>query len=321
MTDLSHFLTATGMPQSAQMSEPYEILALSKDSRVLRYGRIPGTEQYGYWYLELPTDAVDMGRVNAGTAPLLYAHGWQHLGVITGGKSASEGLRLSVRWTSVPDEGELTADQKFAKELWRGVQEKTRNAYSIRWNAPDKALQRVGEEDGRPVFRATVWELQEASLVDIGADGRASSMLSLSAEENFADAIEALEGQKMNEIEKLRAEMTAEMDAKLAAQAIEHATKLAIVKAEGAAKDMQTRGLLAAGDDVAAKFAPAIVAVPDLETLLAERPAAAAAAVGAGKLPLEAPPVGAGKKFSVDRVLEKAKVDGVNPYALISDEE
>ena len=315
-------LAATGTP-GEKIGDPYEILALSANSRVLRYGKIPQSDRWGYWFLELNTDKVDLSRVEAGTAPLLFGHGWQHLGVIESGKAQKDGLHLSVRWTTLPDDpAAMTAQQKMAAELWRGVQERTRNAYSIRWDADTDKFEKIGVLGDRPIFRCLTWQLQEVSLVDIGADGSATR---LSAEEaTLAETLEKelrMPGDKENstggtDLDKTladaKAAMKADMDKTLA-------DAKAAMKAENQVRVLQSSGMLKDGDDVVAKLAPAFLAVPDLGDFL---PKPTAPATGGKKLNQPAP---GGKKtekeLSAEEILKKAKEDGVNPFSLIQDDE
>lgn len=170
--------------------EPYKIRALSGSARVLRCGyvRCGDTEHYGYYYLELPIAAADLSRIESGGCPLLYQHGYLHLGVIEAGGKAGEDLELTVRWTSIPEEPEARSkDQVMAADLWRGVAERTRNAYSVGVEIGGQ-LVLTGEEKGRPVFTAEAWSLLEVSLVDVGADAQA---VRLSAEATINEDLEA----------------------------------------------------------------------------------------------------------------------------------
>lgn len=325
---------AAAVDEKLEMGTPYTVRALSSDACVLRYGYVQdddGNSHYGYWYLDLPLAGGDLSRVKGGACPLLHDHGWQHLGVVEDAVKTEEELQLTVRWTKLPTEN-LTRNQQEALELWGGVEQRTRNAYSIGTQfASVKKL--PGKRAGKPIFRAEAWELTELSLVNVGACGTATRLSAVDARQLELDKLKNVREEKQmpdsigeNDFAQKLAALEASMQSKLEAAAAGFESKLAAVRAEGTVRLLQQKGLLKAGDDVASKLAPALVAVPNLEEFLA----APVAGTKGGKAPLLQPPAGskgaaknatAGENFSATTLIAAAKKDGVDPYSLIEDDE
>lgn len=310
------------MPSSAEklkLGDEYKLRALAAENRVLQYGGVQdvdGNSYYGRWYMELSPKDGDFSRVASGACPLMFGHREHHLGVVTTAEIVQGELHLGVRWTSLPAEGG-TAAQAFARELWRGVAERTRNAYSI--GADRTALKRTGKINGVPVFKVLSWVLMEVSLVDVGAVGSATRLSAQDAEMEEQQMVE----NSTDGLSAVRLELQASFDAQLANAKAElqagFEAQLARVRAEAAVRELQLRGVVKAGDEIPAKLAPALQAVPELEQFFQVSPQNAGSA--AARKPLQQP--AAGKRsvtFSAEEIVAQARKDNADPYSLIDDE-
>lgn len=127
----------------------------------------------GYWIeeLEISTSAVDISRVARGLVPLLDSHNRWSLGAILG-------KIMAVRFETVDGAMALTATAAFAdtvqgREAEAMVQRGELRGVSIGYNPTAWQVVSIDAETEVRTWRATRWELTEASLVSVPADAAA----------------------------------------------------------------------------------------------------------------------------------------------------
>lgn len=118
--------------------------------------------------LEITAAAIDLGRVGRGVVPLLNTHSRWSIGDILG-------TVVSARVESVDGVPALVATARFAdtaagREAEGMVQRGELRGVSIGYDVKVWTVVQIEEETGIHTWRATAWELLEASLVPVPAD-------------------------------------------------------------------------------------------------------------------------------------------------------
>jgi len=136
---------------------------LSKGARVLRFSFWDGP-----WYEELGMDPenIRMGRLQ-NKAPFLDQHNHR-----VGVHGESKGQIGVIEGADIVDES-IEADIKFSqresvKEIFQDVEDGILAKISVGYTA--FSSEKIGEDNGIPIFRITDWEPFEGSLVSAGAD-------------------------------------------------------------------------------------------------------------------------------------------------------
>lgn len=102
---------------------------------------------------------VDLSRYEAGAMPLLFNHDMDlHLGSVDNAYLQDKKLYVGTKFSQ----------SRLATEKWQDVQDGVLRSSSIRYRIHE--LEKWGERDGKPIYRATNWEAIEASLVSVPAD-------------------------------------------------------------------------------------------------------------------------------------------------------
>ncbi|EDX82120.1 caudovirus prohead protease, putative [Brevundimonas sp. BAL3] len=135
-------------------------LVLSVGAAVARYGFVEE--------LEITAAAIDLSRVGRGVVPLLNTHSRWSIGDILG-------TVVSARVESVDGVPALVATARFAeteagREAEGMVQRGELRGVSIGYDVKVWTVVQIDEETGVHTWRATAWELLEASLVPVPAD-------------------------------------------------------------------------------------------------------------------------------------------------------
>ncbi|PZU62322.1 MAG: hypothetical protein DI552_00180 [Brevundimonas sp.] len=138
-------------------------LVLSVGAAVARYGFVEE--------LEITEAAIDLNRVGRGVVPLLNTHSRWSIGDILG-------TVISARIETVDGVAALVATARFAdteagREAEGMVQRGELRGVSIGYDVKTWTVVQIDEETGVHTWRATAWELLEASLVPVPADASA----------------------------------------------------------------------------------------------------------------------------------------------------
>jgi len=116
--------------------------------------------------LEISARAIDWSMMSTGTAPVLDAHRQDRATAVIG--------RVTKAWI---EGGVAVARLRFSEApdvapIWARIQDGTLRSVSVGYRATRH--ERIGEQDGFPVYRATSWTPHEISIVAIPADAGAT---------------------------------------------------------------------------------------------------------------------------------------------------
>ena len=157
---------ATIQPKTLNKENRTVEMVFTKGSRVRRFDFFDGPflEELG-----LKKSEVRMKRLESGTAPFLDSHGF------TEKRGVGAQLGVIVSAELIPEK-EGRALVKFSQrdnvqDIFQDVEDGILRNVSVGYNV--HKIEKVGEENEVPIFRATDWEPVEVSLVSAGADPEA----------------------------------------------------------------------------------------------------------------------------------------------------
>lgn len=143
-----------------------------------RVARFPWFEDPHYLSLDVSQKAVNLERINAGVAPLLDSHNRSGVEAVIG--------RVEKAWLAA---GEVRARLRFSKRpevdgIWADVVDGILGALSVGvvLHEMEELPKSKGADADMRHFKATRWEIQEVSVVSVGADPAARIGLAEGAE-------------------------------------------------------------------------------------------------------------------------------------------